>query len=147
MYKRLAYTTISASATTVSIDHLQVRYLCTVWLVLQQETPKGISGRARFSTWDFNQLIWAAEPEQELPWRNVIENILETTFKNSATTTNTSLSRMWDLSQSHYLMFTVLSLQKNRWGSFSLPKELMTQGNWLCKRYISDTQLCSNYNT
>lgn len=59
MYKRLAYMTVSASAAKVSIDHLQAPYLCTIWLVLQQETPKGISGRARFSTWDFNQHIWA----------------------------------------------------------------------------------------
>lgn len=61
MYKRLAYMTVSASAAIVSIDHLQAPYLCTIWLVLQQETPKGISGRARFSTWDFNQHIWEDE--------------------------------------------------------------------------------------
>lgn len=49
--------TISASAAMASIDHLQAPYLYTIWLVLQQETPKGMSGKARLSTCDFDQHI------------------------------------------------------------------------------------------
>lgn len=49
--------TISTSAATVSIDQFKVPYLGKILIKLQQETPKGTSGRARFSTWGFNQHI------------------------------------------------------------------------------------------
>lgn len=49
--------TISTSAATVSIDQFKVPYLGKILIKLQQETPKGTSGRARLSTWGFNQHI------------------------------------------------------------------------------------------
>lgn len=40
-YKRLSYVTISASAGTVSTDHLQTFYLCTIWSVCSRKHLKG----------------------------------------------------------------------------------------------------------
>lgn len=59
-YKGLSYLTISASAEGVCTAYLKMSYLCTIWSILQQESPWEVSGMAGFSTLNVNQHIWAS---------------------------------------------------------------------------------------
>lgn len=142
VYKRLAYMTISTSAATVSIDHFKVPYLGTILINLQPETPKGTSGRTRFSTWGFNEHVWADEistAKAEAAWGKHSESLLEATLKPVATLAQILCCEGCGITVIQLASCCVLSLQKSAWGNSSLSKELMIQVNWMCKRYHSDT--------